>query len=165
MQLHFILKYSEEEENQLSHLPLCIFLPQKLTFDVRATSALLINMSTLKFVHKSVITIYRLKLLLTWNKLEVTLNISPPLYEKCPNMEFFWSVFSRILIEYPVFWLNMKIYSVNIRIQSEYGKIGTRKNSAFGNFSHSPHYRSKLSVDIQDYRISSNSLMTEFLII
>ena len=38
---------------------------------------------------------------------------------------------------FPVFGLNAKIYSVNIRIQSEYGKIRTKKNSVFGHFSHS----------------------------
>ena len=39
------------------------------------------------------------------------------LREKCPNMEFFWSVFSCI--------------------QPEYSKISTRKNSVFGHFSRS----------------------------
>ena len=41
---------------------------------------------------------------------------------------FFWSVL-------PVFELNMEIYSVNLRIQSECEKIRTRKNSASGRFS------------------------------
>ena len=36
-----------------------------------------------------------------------------------------------------VFGLNIEIYSVNLRIQSEYRKIRTRKNSIFGHFSHS----------------------------
>ena len=31
----------------------------------------------------------------------------------------------------------MEIYSANLRIQPEYGKIGTRKNSVFGHFSRS----------------------------
>ena len=43
---------------------------------------------------------------------------------------FFWSVFS-------LFGLNTEIYSVNLRIKSEYGKIRTRKNSGFGRFSRS----------------------------
>ena len=47
--------------------------------------------------------------------------------EKGSNTEFFWSVFSRI-------------YSVNVRIQSKYGKIRTRKNSVFGYFSRSEPY-------------------------
>ena len=64
---------------------------------------------------------------------------------------FFWSVFSRIRTEYgqiwkmskygvlsgpyfPVFGLNTKRYSVSLRIQSECGKIRTRKNSVFGHF-------------------------------
>ena len=33
---------------------------------------------------------------------------------------------------FPVFGLNTEIYFVNIRIQSEYRKIRTRRNSAFG---------------------------------
>ena len=41
---------------------------------------------------------------------------------------FFWSVFSCIWTE---------IYGVNLRIQSEYRKIRTRKNSVFGHFSRS----------------------------
>ena len=39
------------------------------------------------------------------------------LREKCPYSEFFWSVFSRIRTE----------YGVSLRIQSECGKIRTRK--------------------------------------
>ena len=36
---------------------------------------------------------------------------------------------------FPVFGLNTEIYSVNLRIRSEYMKIRTRKNSVFGYFS------------------------------
>ena len=36
---------------------------------------------------------------------------------------------------FPAFGLNTKIYFVNLRIQSEYRKIQTRKNSVFGYFS------------------------------
>ena len=43
--------------------------------------------------------------------------------EKSPNMEFFSGPY------YPVFRLNTEIYSVNLLIQYEYGKIQTRKNS------------------------------------
>ena len=35
---------------------------------------------------------------------------------------------------FPVFGLNMDIYGVNLRIQSEYRKIQTRNNSVFGHF-------------------------------
>ena len=35
---------------------------------------------------------------------------------------------------FSVFGLNTEIYGVNLRIQSEYRKIRTRKNSAFGHF-------------------------------
>ena len=45
--------------------------------------------------------------------------------EKCSNTEFFLVVFSRIRTE----------YGVNLRIQSECGKMRTRKNSVFGHFS------------------------------
>ena len=36
---------------------------------------------------------------------------------------------------FPVFGLNTEIYGVNLRIQSKYGKIRTRKNSVLGHFS------------------------------
>ena len=35
---------------------------------------------------------------------------------------------------FPVFGLNAEIYGVNLRIQSKYKKIRTRKNSIFGHF-------------------------------
>ena len=38
---------------------------------------------------------------------------------------------------FPVFGLNTEIYGVNLRIQSKYRKIQTRKNSVFGHFSRS----------------------------
>ena len=38
---------------------------------------------------------------------------------------------------FPVFGVNAEIYFVNLRIQSEYRKIRTRKNSAFGHLSRS----------------------------
>ena len=38
---------------------------------------------------------------------------------------------------FPVFGLNTEIYGVNLRIQSEYREIRTRKNSVFGHFSRS----------------------------
>ena len=45
---------------------------------------------------------------------------------------------------FPVFGLNTEIYSINLRIQSEYRKIRTRNNSVFGHFSRSAsnHVRS-----------------------
>ena len=39
----------------------------------------------------------------------------------------------------PVFGLNMEIYVLNLRTQSKYGKIRTRKSSAFGQFLHRLH--------------------------
>ena len=43
--------------------------------------------------------------------------------------------------QFPVFGPNTDIYSVNLHIQSEYRKIGTRNNSVFGQFSPSnKHY-------------------------
>ena len=41
---------------------------------------------------------------------------------------------------FPVFGLNTEIYSVNLRIQSEYRKIWTRKNSVYGHFSRSANF-------------------------
>ena len=38
---------------------------------------------------------------------------------------------------FPLFGLNMDLYSVNLRIQSEYRKMRTRKNSELGHFSRS----------------------------
>ena len=38
---------------------------------------------------------------------------------------------------FPAFRLNTEIYEINLRIQSEYRKIRTRKNSVFGHFSRS----------------------------
>ena len=54
--------------------------------------------------------------------------------EKCPK----YGVISGP--NFPVFGLNTEIYGVNLRIQSEYRKIRTRKNSAFGHFSRSVFY-------------------------
>ena len=53
------------------------------------------------------------------------------LCEKCQNTEFFSGPY------FPVFGLNTEIYEVNLCIQSEYGKIRTRKNSIFWHFSRS----------------------------
>ena len=39
--------------------------------------------------------------------------------------------------KFPLFGLNTEIYEENLRILSEYKKIRTRKNSAFGHLSHS----------------------------
>ena len=54
---------------------------------------------------------------------------------------YFWSVFSCIR-------RNTEIYSVNLRIQSEYRKIRTRENPAFGHFSLSTN-KSSLAVNCQ----------------
>ena len=54
------------------------------------------------------------------------------LRKKCPNTEFFL-----VRIYTGVFGQNTEIYFVNLRIQSKYGKIRTRKNSVFEHFSRS----------------------------
>ena len=59
----------------------------------------------------------------------MTLQLYFSLCEKCPKVEFF------LVRIFPVFGLYTKIYGVNFRIQSEYGKVLTRKNSVFGYFS------------------------------
>ena len=47
---------------------------------------------------------------------------------------------------FPVFGLNTEIYSINLSIQSEYRKKRTRKNSVFGQFSHSDNYRLQIFI-------------------
>ena len=47
---------------------------------------------------------------------------------------------------FPVFRLNTKIYSVNLRIQPIYGKIQTRKNFVFAHFSHSVLLKKNLAL-------------------
>ena len=42
---------------------------------------------------------------------------------------------------FPLFRLNTRIYFVNLRIQSEYKKMRTKKNSVFGQFSRIDCYR------------------------
>ena len=59
------------------------------------------------------------------------LSIFNTLREKCPNTEFFSGPY------FPAFGTNTEIYGVNLRIQSEYRKIRTRKNSVFGHCSRS----------------------------
>ena len=55
-----------------------------------------------------------------------------PLREKCPYSKFFWSVFSRIRIEYGEV-LRISPYSVQMREDTG------QKNSEYGNFSRSDH--------------------------
>ena len=45
----------------------------------------------------------------------------------------------------PLFGLNTEIYGVNLRIQSEYRKIQTRKNYVFGHFSRSVKFSTFIS--------------------
>ena len=59
----------------------------------------------------------------------VTLDVT--IRENCPNMEF---LLVRILL-----YSDRIFYSVNLRIQSEYWKIRTKKKSVFGHFSHNIH--------------------------
>ena len=58
----------------------------------------------------------------------VSFCIIQPLCEKCPNISGPY---------FPVFGLNMEIYSVNLLIQSGYRKTRTRNNSLFEHFSRS----------------------------
>ena len=54
---------------------------------------------------------------------------------------------------FPVFELKTDIYSVNLRFQSEYRKIRTRKNSVFGYFSRS------VAHDIVDHYFLKKTLL------
>ena len=65
------------------------------------------------------------------------------LREKCPNTEFYSGLY------FPVFVLNTNIYSVNLRIQSKYGKIRTRKYSVFGIFSRSISFTRSINGNIK----------------
>ena len=58
------------------------------------------------------------------------------LCEMCPNTEFF-PYFSP-------FGLNTERYEISLRIQSECGKIWTKKNSVFGHFSRSEWYSTNI---------------------
>ena len=70
---------------------------------------------------------------------------SEKLRENCPDTDFLSGPY------FPVFGLNTEIYSLNLRIQSEYRKIRTRKNSVFGHFSRSEIFQKILS--IKDYQM------------
>ena len=54
-------------------------------------------------------------------------SMSFSLSEKCPYSEFFWSVFSRIPTE-------LERYGVSLHIQSDCGKIWTRKTPNIDTF-------------------------------
>ena len=64
------------------------------------------------------------------------------LREKCPNTEFFSGPY------FPAFGLNTERYGVSLCIQSECGKIRTRKNSVFGHFSGSSIFTKGLIIDV-----------------
>ena len=69
-----------------------------------------------------------------WSKDRLHANYKHEHFAKSVQIRsFFWSVFS-------VFGLNTDIYAVNLRIQSECGKIRTRQNSIFGHFIRSGNY-------------------------
>ena len=53
---------------------------------------------------------------------------------------------------FPVFGLNTEIYGVNLRIQSDYRKIRTKKKSVFGPFSRSGEQKKAQKVNKEGYR-------------
>ena len=58
---------------------------------------------------------------------------------------------------FSVFGLNTEIYGVNLRIQSEYRKIGTRNNSVFGHFLRSEiDSRCKIFVNCVNCKLYNN---------
>ena len=61
---------------------------------------------------------------------------------------------------FTVFWLNTEIYRLNLRIQSKYGKIQTRKNSVFGHFSPSEFL---IAILRRSYWLVINILLTVIL--
>ena len=68
---------------------------------------------------------------------------------------------------FPLIGLNTKIYGINLRIQSEYGNIQTRKNSVFGHFSRSAifyqgfEFRGNSQIDVftKDVKLTSWGLV------
>ena len=78
--------------------------------------------------------------------ISITLCINPfALREKCPNTEFFWSLFSRIWTEYGELLRKLPY--------SECGKIRTRKNSVSGHFSRSIRLKFCLARNMSIHRI------------
>ena len=63
------------------------------------------------------------------NNLELVNNLT--LRENCPNTGLFWPVFSRIWTKYGEIW---SIFSVSLRIKSEWGKMWTRKTPYLDTF-------------------------------
>ena len=61
---------------------------------------------------------------------------------------------------FPVFRLNMEIYSVNLRIQSEYRKIRTRNNSVFGHFSMQCMYVIKIIISDKHEHFCESKILT-----
>ena len=62
---------------------------------------------------------------------------------------------------FPAFGLNTEIHSVNLRTQSECGKIRTRKNSVFGHFSRSGFVRFVLN----QHFLCKGTVFSNFIII
>ena len=94
------------------------------------------------------ICMHVLLLLSFWNSFlnEKTIYFSVKLHFKMSSTYLFvcvstaWKLYKYGVFSGPyftVFWLNTEIYRLNLRIQSKYGKIQTRKNSVFGHFSRS----------------------------
>ena len=54
---------------------------------------------------------------------------------------------------FAVFELNTEIYSLNLRIQSEYKKVRTRKYFVFGDFSRSDYNFSKRIISSTEYNL------------
>ena len=75
-----------------------------------------------------------------WNGKTRSLKYSA-LREKCPNTDTNTSPY------FPAFGLNTDGYGLPLRIQSEYWKIRTRKNSVFRHFSHSAAYIVILNIE------------------
>ena len=63
---------------------------------------------------------------------------------------------------FPVFGINTDIYSVNLRIQSEYRKIWIRKNCVFGHFSRSvshEKWRHPLQLNYFNFHVFNNHIV------
>ena len=63
--------------------------------------------------------------------------------------------------QFPVFGLNTDIYFVNIRIQSEFGKIRTRENSVFGHFSRRAIFTKSSIIDVWQISNRASEVVTQ----
>ena len=93
---------------------------------------------------KLLITLAKHSILHIWQGSEYTSELIFTLRKKYPYLKFFWSVFSRIWFQYGAILLSL-------RIQSEGGKMGTRKTPNMDTF-HALSISTGIVVKVVDFR-------------